>query len=222
MEIVMRPDGPEIKDNKFQQNPDLKSEKATRIEIGTRYQRSNILAAGDQLLLSANAYYANVDNYIEAIVSTQTDNFITFTQNVNAELSGFEAEMAYDARSWFTSANLTIPRGSQEGNSRQLANLPQDRLSATLGLRPDPKWEIGLRSTVAGERKINDNEDSNINTDSFLTFDLFANLWLGDDLASGALVSFGIDNITNQKYKLHPNVLSSHGRSVKLNTQFTF
>lgn len=222
MEIVMRPDGPEIKDNKFQQNPDLKSEKATRIEIGTRYQRSNVVAAGDELLLSANAYYADVDNYIEAIVSTQTDNFATFTQNVNAELSGFEAEMAYDARSWFTSANLTVPRGSEGGSSRQLDSIPQDRFSVILGLRPDPKWEIGLRSTVAGERKIDDNEDNNANTDSFVTLDLFANLRLGDGFLSDALISFGIDNITNQKYKLHPSVLPSHGRSVKLNTQFTF
>ena len=43
--------------NTFEPNPDLKSEKATQIEVGTRYQRSDVVAAGDQLLLSANAYY---------------------------------------------------------------------------------------------------------------------------------------------------------------------
>ncbi|MYK91573.1 MAG: TonB-dependent hemoglobin/transferrin/lactoferrin family receptor, partial [Synechococcus sp. SB0669_bin_8] len=208
---VTRPAGPDLQPNVFQPNEDLKSEKATQIEIGTRYQRSNIIASGDQLLLSANAYYIAVDDYIESFVNNDINNNITSTRNVNAELSGFEAEMAYNARSWFTSANLTIPRGSEEGCSGQLYSIPQDRFSVTLGLRPDPKWEVGLRSTVAGERKINDNESDSRNTDSFVTFDLFANLRLGDDPSSDALLSFGIDNITNQKYKLHPNVLHSPG-----------
>ena len=219
---VTRPAGPDLQPNMFQPNEVLKSEKATQIEIGTRYQRSNVVAEGDKLLLSANVYYATVDDYIESFVSNDINNNITSTRNVNAELVGFEAEMAYNARSWFTSANLTIPRGSEKGSSRQLDSIPQDRFSVILGLRPDSKWEIGLRSTVAGERKISDNEDSIINTDSFITLDLFANLRLGDDPSSEALVSFGIDNIINQKYKLHPNVLNSPGRSVKLNTRFNF
>ena len=222
-------------DNQFVPNPDLKSEKATQIEIGTRYQRSNVAAVGDQLLLSANAYYSAVDNYIEPFFpelgftpprgpGNATINTGTATRNVNAVLYGFEAEMSYDAQYWFTSANLTIPRGSEKDSSRQLSNIPQDRFSVTVGLKPNSQWEIGLRSTVAGERDVSD-EDSTLgfaDTESFLTFDLFANLRLGDDPSSGALVSFGIDNITNQKYKLHPNVLNSPGRSIKLNTQFTF
>lgn len=219
--------------NTFEPNPDLKSEKATQIEVGTRYQRSDVVAAGDQLLFSANAYYSIVDNYIETFfpifVDRNPDPFITnsegtSTRNVNAVLYGFEAEMSYDAEHWFTSANLTIPRGSEKDSSRQLGNIPQDRVSATVGLKPNPQWEIGLRSTVAGERDVS-GEDSTLgfaDTESFVTFDLFANLRLGDGSSSDALISFGIDNITDQKYKLHPNVLNSPGRSVKLNTQFTF
>ena len=219
--------------NTFEPNPDLQSEKTTQIEIGTRYQRSNVVAAEDQLFLSANAYYSTVDNYIEPFFPVFSDRdpspFIsntegTATRNVNAVLYGFEAEMSYDAPSWFTSANLTIPRGNEHGSSRQLGNIPQDRFSVTVGLKPSPKWEIGLRSTVAGERNVSD-EDGDLDfadTESFVTFDLFANLRLGEDSPSGALVSFGIDNITNQKYKLHPNVLNNPGRSIKLNTQFTF
>ena len=222
-------------DNQFVPNPDLKSEKATQIEIGTRYQRSNVAAVGDQLLLSANGYYSTVDNYIETFSpelgftpprgpGNATINTGTATRNVNAVLYGLEAEMLYDAQHWFTSTNLTIPRGSEKDSSQQLGNIPQDRVSVTVGLKPNPQWEIGLRSTVAGERDVSDEDDDLglIATDSFVTFDTFANLRLGDDPASGALVSFGIDNITNQKYKLHPNILNSPGRSVKLNTQFTF
>ena len=137
---------------------------------------------------------------------------------------GLKLKCPNDAEHWFTSANLTIPRGSENDSSRQLGNIPQDRVSATVGLKPNPQWEIGLRSTVAGERDVSD-EDSTLGfagTESFVTFDLFANLRLGDSSSSNALISFGIDNITNQKYKLHPNVLNSPGRSVKLNTQFTF
>ena len=218
--------------NTFEPNPDLKSEKATQIEIGTRYQRSNVAAAGDQLLLSANTYYSAVDNYIETFFPYFPERdrtpFIknqgTATRNVNAVLYGFEAEMSYDAPYWFTSANLMIPRGSEKDSSLQLGSIPQDRVSVTLGLKPNPKWEIGLRSTVAGERRVS-REDIDLgfsDTESFVTFDLFANLRLGDDPSSGALVSLGIDNVTNQKYKLHPNELNSPGRSIKLNTQFTF
>ena len=132
--------------------------------------------------------------------------------------------MAYDAPSWFTSANLTIPRGSEHDSSQQLGNIPQDRLSVTVGLKPGPKWEIGLRSTVAGERDVSD-ADGDLgfaDAESFATFDLFANLRLSDNPSSDVLVSFGVDNITNQKYKLHPNVLNSPGRSVKLGTRLTF
>ena len=222
-------------DNQFVPNPNLKSEKATQIEIGTRYQRGNVAAVGDQLSLSANAYYSTVDNYIETFFpelgfappmgpGNATIKAGTATRNVNAVLYGFEAEMSYDAPYWFTSANLMIPRGSEKDSSLQLGSIPQDRVSVTLGLKPNPKWEIGLRSTVAGERRVS-REDIDLgfsDTESFVTFDLFANLRLGDDPSSGALVSLGIDNVTNQKYKLHPNELNSPGRSVKLNTQFTF
>lgn len=222
-------------DNQFMPNPDLQSEKATQMEIGIRYQRSNVAMARDQLLLSANAYYSAVDNYIETYFpeigftspmgpGNATINTGTATRNVNAVLYGFEAEMAYDSPSWFTSANLTIPRGSEHDSSQQLGNIPQDRLSVTVGLKPGPKWEIGLRSTVAGERDVSD-ADGDLgfaDTESFATFDLFANLRLSDNPSSDVLVSFGVDNITNQKYKLHPNVLNSPGRSVKLGTRLTF
>lgn len=107
--------------------------------------------------------------------------------------------MAYDARSWFTSANLTIPRGNEKGSSRQLANIPQDRFSLTLGMRPDPKWEFGLRSTVASERKVS-----------------------GDDSSSDTLILLDIDNITNKKYKIYSNILLGHGTFFKLNTKFIF
>lgn len=218
-------------DNQFVPNPDLKSEKATQIEIGARYQRGNAATVGDQLLLSANAYYSAVDNYIEAFFpdlgftpsmgpGNATINTGTATRNVNAVLYGLEAEMSYDAEYWFTSANLMIPRGNKKGSSEQLVSIPQDRASLTFGLKPNSQWEIGVRSTVAGERDVNDEDGDD--TEGFVTFDLFANLRLGNDPLSGALVSFGIDNITNQKYKLHPNNLNSPGRSIKLNTQFTF
>lgn len=227
--IFINVERPILLDNTFEPNPDLKSEKATQMEIGTRYQRSNVAAAGDQLLLSANAYYSIVDDYIEtffpAFDDRNPDQFIsnsegTSTRNIDAVLYGLEAEMSYDAEYWFASANLTIPRGNEKGNSEQLVSIPQDRASITVGLKPNSQWEVGVRSTVASERDVND-EDGN-DTDGFVTFDLFANLQLGDDPSSGALVSFGIDNVTNQTYKLHPNGLNSPGRSVKLNTQFTF
>ena len=231
--ILINVQRPVMIHNTFEPNPDLQSEKATQIEIGTRYQRSNVAAAEDQLLLSANLYYYNVDNYIETFFPTfddrDNDPFVkntqsTATRNVDAVLYGLEAEISYDTQHWFTSANLTIPRGSEKDSSRQLVNIPQDRFSLTVGLKPNSQWEIGLRSTVAGERNVSDEDSGSgfADTESFLTLDLFANLRLGDDPSSGALVSFGIDNITNQKYKLHPNVLNSPGRSVKLNTQFTF
>ncbi|MYF19505.1 MAG: TonB-dependent receptor [Synechococcus sp. SB0677_bin_5] len=215
--------------NTFEPNPDLKSEKATQIEIGTRYQHSNVAAAEDQLFLSANAYYSTVDNYIEAFFPAFEDRdpdlFITnnegkSTRNVNAVLYGLEAKMSYDTEYWFTSANLTIPRGNNKDSSDQLVNIPQDRVSVTVGLKPNPQWKIGVRSTVAGERDVNDEDGDD--TDGFVTFDLFAILQLGDDSSSGTLISFGIDNITNQKYKLYTNGLNSSGRSIKLNTRFTF
>ncbi len=63
-------------DNQFMPNPDLQSEKATQIEIGTRYQRSNVTMARNQLLLSANAYGTSGEPRFKAEIGEEKLNYV--------------------------------------------------------------------------------------------------------------------------------------------------
>ena len=222
--------------NQFITTPDLQSERATQVEIGGRYQKRDLAKAGDRLLVSGSAYYASVDNYVDTVVQF-TDfstarpnprtgrlevNGSTRNRNVNAIPYGFEAEVSYDVQRWFASANITFPYGEQRDGMGQLASIPQNRASLTLGVRPIPAWEVGVRSTIAGAIKEEDVPPDALTTPAFTTFDLFVNAQPGSGPFADAVFSLGIDNLTDEHYRVHPNGLNSPGRAVKLGTTFAF
>lgn len=222
--------------NQFITTPNLKPERATQIEIGGRYQKRDVAREGDRLLISGNAYYALVDNHVDSVVqfvdfstaqfNPQTRrlevNGSTTNRNVNAFLYGFEGEVSYDAQRWFASANITLPHGKQRDGIGKLASIPQNRASLTLGMRPTPDWETGLRSTITGAINEEDVPPDALTTPAFATLDFFMNFQPGSGPFADAVFSLGIDNLTDERYRVHPNGLNSPGRAVKLGTTFTF
>ena len=222
--------------NVFIPTPNLKPERATQVEIGGRYRRHNVAETNDSLRLSANVYYASVNDFVDTRVqfldfSTASFNprsrklevnGSTKNYNVDAILYGFEGEINYDSKYWFATANVSFPRGHRVEQDGQLASIPQDRLVLTGGLRPTPDVEVGLRSTIAGEISEEDVPKDALTTPSFVVVDLFMNWQPSWDGMEGTSFSAGIDNLTNQTYRVHPSGLNSTGRALKVAANFIF
>lgn len=217
--------------NTFVPNPDLEPEKSTQFEIGARYAARDVFRGGDELTAGVNAYYAKVDDFIN-----QTVTFIDFatgvpgpgglvvggtttSENVDAELWGFEGELSYDAGPWFGGLTLTVPRGEADDGS-PLGSIPQDTLSATVGFRPSSAWEFGAEATFAAEQ--DDVPEESLPGDSWTTLDIFGSWAPEAPRFQGAVLRAGIDNLFDEEYLVYPNGLNQPGRTYKVSATVMF
>ncbi|MEM6727782.1 MAG: TonB-dependent hemoglobin/transferrin/lactoferrin family receptor [Pseudomonadota bacterium] len=216
-------------DNFFVPNPDLKPEKSTQLEIGTRYAGDGVFKPEDRLSFSVNVYYAKVEDYIDVNVDAGQvaippfQPFIggtTSTENVDATLWGLEAEAAYDAASWFASAALTIPRGSADDDDEELGSIPQDKLSLTVGVRPFEGWEFGGRATFAAEQDNVDNPEDAV--DEYMTMDFFGSYAPPSGPLKGVIFRAGIDNAFDETYSVFPTLINQPGRTAKFSVTYEF
>ncbi|WP_418591932.1 TonB-dependent hemoglobin/transferrin/lactoferrin family receptor [Ponticoccus sp. (in: a-proteobacteria)] len=218
--------------NRFVPNPDLKPETSTQVELGTRYAGTDVFRSGDRLGFSANIYNASVKDYVDQVVgdfSSVSPVFVppgtllftdyTTTTNTDARLWGLEAELDYDAQDWFVKAGLTVNRGERDGGGN-LGSIPQDRLTATVGLRPWADWEMGVKGTFAAEQTRL--PEGATGGDAWQTADLFATWQPGRGALEGATVRLGVDNLFDTEYTIYPNALPQPGRTFKISTSFTF
>jgi hemoglobin/transferrin/lactoferrin receptor protein len=217
--------------NSFVPNPDLEPEKSTQVELGTRYSRQGVFREGDSLDFTANAYYADVKDFIN-----QTVNFIDFStatpgptglvvggtttsENVDARLWGFEATADYDAGPWFAGLILTVPRGEEQGGGA-LGSIPQDRVTLGGGFRPAFNWELGGRATFAAKQ--DDVPEESLPGEAWTTVDLYAS-WAPELAAlEGTVFRAGIDNLFDETYAIYPNGLNQPGRTFKISAAVTF
>lgn len=204
--------------NFFVPNPDLRPEQSVQFEIGTRFEGFDVLRGGDKLSFAANAYYAEVDDYIEQTVNIAAGT--TTSANVaSATLWGFEAQVDYDATAWFLGAGLSMARGENDAGG-WLGSIPQDRMTLTAGVRPSQDWELGARVTLAADQdKV---PSSGTTGDGFEVVDLYATWSPANGPLSNGTIRFGIDNLFDEDYTIYPNGLSQSGRSFKVSASFTF
>lgn len=215
--------------NEFQPSPNLRPETADQIEIGMRHRIDGLFRQGDRLDLSGNIYYAEVDDFIDTVVtfidpSTTAFNPVTgrlevsgstTSRNIDARLYGLEMSADYDAGSWFGRASLTIPRGDGRGDAGKLGSIPQDRLVLTGGLRPAPGLELGGRVTFLRELEASDLPDGSLPVGGAEIIDVFANWQPQRGALEGTVLSAGIDNLFDEGYRVHPNGLNNPGVTAK-------
>lgn len=223
--------------NEFAANPGLAPERARQVELGIRQDRADVLSAGDQLIWSANVYYADVRDFIDSRVvfftpgsalppfpgaPFGTGSGTTETANVDARLWGLEAGLDYDAARWFAGASLTLPRGRGRDGAGPLGSVPQDRLVVSGGWRPAEGVEMGARATFLAAKRAGDLPEGGAPVDSAQVLDVFA-AWqpASGPLAGGTLVA-GIDNLFDAEYRVHPSGLNSPGRTFKLTAAWRF
>ncbi|MEL7280091.1 MAG: TonB-dependent hemoglobin/transferrin/lactoferrin family receptor [Pseudomonadota bacterium] len=217
--------------NVFLPTPNLREEKSTQVELGLRFENTDVFAAGDTLSVSGNVYYADVEDFIDTVVT-----FIDFRtarpgpggllvdgtteqRNVDAVLYGFEAELDYDAGSWFASAGFTAPQAEAVGG-QPLGSIPQTRVTSTFGLRPNADWTLGLRTTFAFDRS--DVPVGSAVGEAYQLFDLFAVWQPQSGPLDNAVVRFGVENIGDERYVIFPNGLPQPGRTFKISAAYTF
>lgn len=218
--------------NEFVPNPDLEPELALQGEIGGRWETGGLLSADDRLSLSGSVYAAQVDDYIDNVVTfidpatTRFDPMrglivdgTTRTRNIDAQLWGFEAAGRYRQPGWYAGFGLSIPRGRAEAGGA-LGSIPQDTLTLSAGLTPLDGLDLGLRATLrAGQ---NDVPAGGSGTGGSGVLDLFASWSPTEGPLARARVSAGIDNVLDKTYRIHPNGLSQPGRSFKLRVGLDF
>ncbi|MEM1301928.1 MAG: TonB-dependent hemoglobin/transferrin/lactoferrin family receptor, partial [Pseudomonadota bacterium] len=217
--------------NVFVPTPFLEPEKSTQVELGLRFENADVFTAGDTLRVGGNVYYADVEDFIDTVVT-----FIDFStlrpgpgglivdgttrqRNIDAVLYGFEAEVDYDAGFWFATAGVSAPNADARGG-QSLGSIPQTRFNTTFGVRPNADWTLGLRTTIALDRT--DVPVGQALGQAYQLLDVFA-IW---DPQQGplenAVVRFGIDNIADERYVIFPNGLPQPGRTFKVSAAYTF
>ncbi|MEM9499087.1 MAG: TonB-dependent receptor, partial [Pseudomonadota bacterium] len=205
-------------DNFFVPNPNLEPEESTQYEIGVRHENTGLFQDDDRIGFSANVYFADVDNFIEQTVDIFAGT--TTSRNVpRATLWGLEAEIDYDAGTWYIGGGLGIARGEDNAGG-DLASIPQDRLTIEGGVRPRQDWTFGARVTLADRQ-------SRVPAGTapgpgFELLDLYASYLPQSGALDGAEIRFGIDNVFDEQYTIYPNGLAQPGRTFKMSAAFTF
>jgi len=184
-------------------NPDLQPERSDNIEAGLRWR-------DDGLALTAGAYYANYDDFIEsrARIGTDPDSGMTVFQSRNIEeatIYGVEADAVLDLfrlderlAAWSLEAGVHWAEGENDGTNETLNTVAPLKLitglrwrSLTYGL------ESGVRVTHLGRKSDVDRTGGDLFVPPSATVLDWTTRW---DPTEKLDVVFGLYNLTNERY----------------------
>lgn len=197
----------------FLPNPDLKPETAHNVEAGINYKRSGLFTETDRLLIKANVFQNEIDDYIDAVFAFNpvTFGFDYQYQNVaNARIRGVEVEANYDARSWFVGLAGHVIRGDNLDTNQPLATVAPDKLVSTLGFRfLDEKLTIaGQWSAVAAQDRVP------AGTPTSGSYNL-VNLSAAYEPRDGLQLGMSVENLLNEEYTSYLDSDAAEGMTVK-------
>jgi hemoglobin/transferrin/lactoferrin receptor protein len=161
---------------------------------------------------------------------------ITSSRNLDsATLEGVELEAAYALGPLRLGASFSQVQGRDDASGQPLFNIAADRVRTTLAFEPHGG---GLRGTLGHTRVFAQNEvprfvddngeeqDSVPKTPAYSRWDLSLSYApFGEGRAFGVVaprLSLGVDNLGNERYRDHLNVLQSPGRNVRGGLSFGF
>lgn len=220
----------EVVINEFVPNPDLEPEESTSIELGYRRRMGDLVSAGDQLTFSATVFHNDVKNYVDQRVTfisgppsfdRRSGSLVfpgtTTNESVDATIEGIELELDYQSRHWFGQLSVSTVDTEIDDSGVGLASAPPDKFVATIGRRlNDGATRVGTRLTYAGNQ--HDVPDDTTGTDAYTLVDLFGDHVLGNGLRIG----FGISNVLDETYAIHPTPIHQPGRSFNLTFSMPF
>lgn len=161
----------------------------------------------------------------------------TSSQNLYAALiRGGELEAAYRVGPLQIGANYNRTRGRDDDSGQPLFNIPADRLRIGIDWRPD--FIAGLRTTLGYARHLAQDRVPTVSDDNGVPQNLvpptpahgvwdFGLSWepLGSGRRFGIVAPrlvFGVDNLSDENYRDHLNVLPSPGRNLRGSLSFGF
>lgn len=219
--------------NQFVPTPNLLPEDAETWEFGARV-RFEDEAEDISFQASATYFTSDVDNFVNQVVTfldpTRPPQFTppfgpttffgtTQSRNVNANISGFEAEAKFETKYITASISGFTLDGDDRTNNTGLGAIPQDSLAFALsGIVPDWGVRLGARATIASAQR--DVPDGSVEADGYETVDLFVT-WVPKAL-DGFTVTAGIDNLFDEEYSVHPTVIEQPGRSFRITLSHRF
>jgi hemoglobin/transferrin/lactoferrin receptor protein len=184
--------------NAFVPNPNLKPETATNWEAGFNLRFRDVLREGDRLRARVTFFNNEIDDYIEQIVLART----TISRNVGrARIQGAEAEVQYDAGTWFAGLSATALRGDNLTDDEPLASMPAARLALNGGYRfLEDGLTIGARWLLVAAQDRNPNISGVAQeTSGYGLLDLYAS-WV-PTFAPNLRIDVGLDNAFDHAYR---------------------
>jgi len=210
--------------NNFIANPNLKPEKARGWEAGIAAKGRNVIQKGDRLGAKVSVFRKRVDNLIELEVINSFPFGPFTTQSINiadALLTGLEAEATYTSKYVFAAVAYGRVQGENLTNGGWLRSIPADKVVVTAGSRiPQIDLLFGWRGSIVGhQNRVPPPPDSTETTDGYVTHDVFVS-WVPSgrrvNWLKGLRVDFGVDNLTNKRYRKHLSELPEAGRNFKV------
>jgi hemoglobin/transferrin/lactoferrin receptor protein len=185
--------------NVFVPNPNLQPETSRNIEAGVNLRFGDVLRDGDRLRVRVTAFQNTIDNFIEQLVFRRT----TESRNVrNARISGVEAELQYDAGTWFAAVSASALRGDNLTDDQPLASVPAARTTLSGGYRfLEDGVVVGARWQLVATQ---DRNPTNIpglaqETPGYGLLDIYAS-WR-PHFAPNLRFDIGVDNLFDQAYR---------------------
>jgi len=205
--------------NSFIPNPNLRPETARNREVGVNIKFDDLLTKSDRLRARLTYFNTNYHDFIDQVITATT------TTNVNrstANISGFEAELAYTGFGFFGSIAASRVRGDQTSpTNTPLSSIPGDKLVLTAGYTHEPTGLTfgGRAKFVADQFRVPTGTPA---TTGYSLFDLFVSWEPVSGPLAGVRMDFGIDNLTDRRYRDHLSAVGDYGRNVKFTTAFQF
>ncbi|MFQ5852286.1 MAG: TonB-dependent hemoglobin/transferrin/lactoferrin family receptor, partial [Candidatus Binatia bacterium] len=209
----------------FAPNPSLAPERSRNVDVGFRIKRDRLLFKNDRFLFR-NVYFRNdFKDFIDFDVRfIPPFGPLEFKQvNVGkALIQGYEMETAWEFYPGFKlSANFTHTQGIRTKGDVPLTSIPPQKAVVGLSYYHRP-WDlnVGFRTQIV------DNQDRVPNgvekTPGYTVYDLLLT-WRPRrfDFLKDFRLDFGVDNLTNKKYRRHLQNIPEAGINPKFAVTYT-
>lgn len=204
----------------FRPNPNLKPEVGKTLEAGVNLKYDDILSEGDRFRGKLAVYRNDVKNYIDGIFvdpgapcgapipGACNDAFFSYQNVAKARITGFEAELGYDAKRWFmTLAGSTI-RGDNRTLNQPLESIYPDKLVLNGGLRFfEEKLTVGARLTLVDDQKRLPPGSQVLASKAYALVDLYADYKITPD----ARAYLSLENVGDVRYRRYRDGDNSPG-----------
>lgn len=235
--------------NNFTSNASLVPEQSVTFELGFGLDFSSVLTEGDRVQVKLSHFDTEADDLIGISVLSEPDPscFVppffqpctfgtTQSANINeAELSGWEAELSYQAASMYARLAFASIEGMDTTTGDDLGSLTPDRLALDIGTNlSEVDATLGLRLQIADDFKRRGASTDNIDgltasgsfaiaggvgvaeeRDGYGVVDVYAT-WRPRIAEQRLRFDLGIDNVTDKNYERVYQGVSEPGRNYKL------